>query len=637
VPGGRLRAVCAKVFGGEKGTQLFCRNGPKDASHKRAASPFSPPSRERLRFSEHVMRGGRAWRVLAFVPPVVLALCVLAQTRLFRQSKSITCDETLYVSCAVQTVHDGWLDPRLSQSGVGPLPIVLCCVPAAAMAGRAERPHEWKGLASDPPIVDRARLLNAALVGVPLVLTVYVWLLVRRGTWAATVGAGLVAFSPSLLAHFSLATTDAAFALFALLAIAVLAWRLRRPSRLRFLGLAAAIGVALSAKYSSVFLFPVAFLLLAAESFRGSSWGFWKRALAAVASAGWKTALLGVLAFFVLWGVHGFSFTGPLKTVSLEETPSSSPWIKLIGDGPRARWIMDVAHTRLKRPAPVAAAVSRYLHERDGHAAFLLGMRSERGWRYYFPCAWFFKSTPAELLLTLAIPVLLLFAWRWSPERPGQPDHSREAWVVSIGVFWVMVCCAHVNIGHRYLLVLYPLTILLALDLTWRLAAKRRGALVAVGSGLLAIQALGAVAIAPHYLAYFTPLVGGPEEGLHYLGDSNLDWGQDLPGLQPELDRLGYRRALVDYFGTADLSAYGLKAEPLSPRGADRLDDYDALALSVTSLQGIYFGGRDPFAPFRAMEPVGRSGYSILIYDLRDPSSKARLRAALRERFPQQP
>ena len=581
------------------------------------------------------MNAGRTRRILAFLPPVILALCVLFQARLFGRSKSITCDETLYVSCAVQTVHDGWLDVRLSQSGVGALPIMLCCVPAAAMAERAERPYEWKGLVTDPPIVDRARMLCAALIGVPVMLTVYVWLLVRSGTWAATLGGGLVAFSPSLLAHFSLATTDAAFALFALLAIAVLAWRLRKPSRLRFLCLATAIGVAISAKYSSVFLLPVAFLLLAGESFRGSSSGFWKRALGAVLSAGWKTALLGGIAFFVVWGVHCFSFTGPLKTVSVDETPESSPWIKLIGDGPRARRIMDVAHTRLKRPAPVAAAISRYLHERDGHAAFLMGMRSQRGWRYYFPCAWFFKSTPAELFLTLALPVLLLIQWRLSRERPLRPDHSRDAWIVSIVVFWGMVCCAHVNIGHRYLLVLYPLTILLAIDLTWRLAGDHRRVWVTIGSGLLAIQVFSAVQIAPHYLAYFTPLVGGPRQGLHYLGDSNLDWGQDLPGLQPELDRLGYRRSLVHYFGTAEPSAYGVKAEPLSRRHAERLDDYDALALSVTSLQGVYFGGQDPFAEFRAVKPVGRSGYSILIYDLQDPRIKARLRAALRDSFPE--
>jgi hypothetical protein len=173
------------------------------------------------------------------------------------------------------------------------------------------------------------------------------------------------------------------------------------------------------------------------------------------------------------------------------------------------------------------------------------------------------------------------------------------------------------------------LTFLGAIDLTSLLLAKRRRVWGPIGIGLLAIQAFSAVQIAPHYLAYFTPLAGGPTQGLHYLGDSNLAWGQDLPGLQPELGRLGYRRALLHYFGSAETSAYGVKAESLSRRHSEMLEGYDALALSVTSLQGVYLFGQDPFAEFRAVKPVGRSGYSIFIYDLRDPLNKARLRAAL--------
>jgi len=34
--------------------------------------------------------------------------------------------------------------------------------------------------------------------------------------------------------------------------------------------------------------------------------------------------------------------------------------------------------------------------------------------------------------------------------------------------------------------------------------------------------------VAPHYLAYFNELAGGPANGFKELADSNLDWGQDL-------------------------------------------------------------------------------------------------------------
>ena len=39
---------------------------------------------------------------------------------------------------------------------------------------------------------------------------------------------------------------------------------------------------------------------------------------------------------------------------------------------------------------------------------------------------------------------------------------------------------------------------------------------------------ISSVRTAPHQLAYFNEIVGGPDRGYYYLSDSNLDWGQDL-------------------------------------------------------------------------------------------------------------
>ena len=33
--------------------------------------------------------------------------------------------------------------------------------------------------------------------------------------------------------------------------------------------------------------------------------------------------------------------------------------------------------------------------------------------------------------------------------------------------------------------------------------------------------------VAPHYIAYFNELAGGPAGGRNHLADSSLDWGQD--------------------------------------------------------------------------------------------------------------
>src|SRR5439155_1205849 len=37
------------------------------------------------------------------------------------------------------------------------------------------------------------------------------------------------------------------------------------------------------------------------------------------------------------------------------------------------------------------------------------------------------------------------------------------------------------------------------------------------------------LSIYPHFIPFFNRAVGGPDAGAFLLGDSNLDWGQDLP------------------------------------------------------------------------------------------------------------
>ncbi|MBP85450.1 MAG: hypothetical protein CMJ64_01845 [Planctomycetaceae bacterium] len=72
-----------------------------------------------------------AQQAVRYGMPILLAVALLCHTTLARRSTSITFDETFYLSCALQTVHDGWLDKRLSENGVGALPVTIWGIPAA--------------------------------------------------------------------------------------------------------------------------------------------------------------------------------------------------------------------------------------------------------------------------------------------------------------------------------------------------------------------------------------------------------------------------------------------------------------------------------------------------------------------------
>lgn len=572
-----------------------------------------------------------------FVILTLLCSVLLGEAAWFRRTKSITFDETFYLSCGLQTVHNRWIDPRIAGEGVGPLPVLLNYVPPLLFQRRQERPEPWTGQPGDRQLIDGPRFINSVLAGAVLVMIVFVWLDRRAGLAAATCGSGFVALSPSIVGHASLATTDVSFAVFALAALAALAWFLKAPGKFRLMVLTIGTGAALTAKYSAVFLLPTIGLMLFLSRFRSrlqdlspsvtaeqrQSWS--SRAGAAFWSAGWSSlrtyALFLALLAPICWGFHLFSFTGPLKNVPLEETPDSSPWVRLLGRGPLATRFMDVAHRHLKRPAPIAGITFQYLHNEAGHPAYLMGERSPAGWWYYFPCAFAFKSTPAELMLTAGLLGVIVLSGR----KLAEWNLDLQVLLVGATVFGLLLLTSRIAIGHRYLILLYPLMAIVAFDRLFQWPRRRLALGVAVL--LLIGQTVSNAAISPHFLAYFNRASGGPEHGHELLVDANIDWGQDLPALRQALAERKDRAVAISYFGTADLASYGIAAEPVASLSRDP-DDYTALAVSVTHLQGVYVAGDDPFRGIRRFTPAASAGYSILLFDLNTPEKRAAFRRA---------
>ena len=82
-----------------------------------------------------------------------------------------------------------------------------------------------------------------------------------------------------------------------------------------------------------------------------------------------------------------------------------------------------------------------------------------------------------------------------------------------------------------------------------------RAGMTAVAAAVALFAIVSAIRIHPYQLAYFNSFVGGPAAGPQLLDDSNIDWGQDLPGLAEwQAEHSGQSLAL-DYFGTDDPAA----------------------------------------------------------------------------------
>jgi hypothetical protein len=269
------------------------------------------------------------------------------------------------------------------------------------------------------------------------------------------------------------------------------------------------------------------------------------------------------------------------------------------------RWFHLPAHAFLAGLGKVAE------HNQGGHASYLMGVRSDKGWWYYFPVVFAVKSTMAGLAAAL----LLLAAGLAALWRRSAPF----LWLgvlVPPAIYFVFSMTSAINIGMRHILPVYPFLYLAVAVLLTRANAARWARYAAVS--LAALQIAECASIFPDYLAFFNAISGGPGNGPHYLVDSNIDWGQDIKKLRNWLRAHGTDTARIWYFGNAQMYYYGIRADPfpdpLDEKGWNALDGY--AVSSVTVLQGVYVP-LNQVARLRLRDPIAKVGWSMYVYDFR--------------------
>src|SRR5271154_2685323 len=129
------------------------------------------------------------------------------------------------------------------------------------------------------------------------------------------------------------------------------------------------------------------------------------------------------------------------------------------------------------------------------------------------------------------------------------------------------------NIGIRHVLPLYPFIFVAmgwAATMAWERWRRGTGVVLLIVMSALAVESLGAF---PNFIPFFNAAAGGSTGGFHLLGDSNLDWGQDLPLLSDWQHAHPRTPLYLSYFGLADPSYYGIRytnlpgGYPYGPRG----------------------------------------------------------------------
>ncbi|MBW1810871.1 MAG: glycosyltransferase family 39 protein [Deltaproteobacteria bacterium] len=484
----------------------------------------------------------------------------------------------------------------------------------------------YKNQVSSSAIVFWPRFM-VMLLTLGLGLLIYLWSRERFGRWGGLFSTTLFSLEPNMLAHGRLVTNDLAIA-FAYFGAAYLFGRyLVRPGWKTLL--AAAIGFALAqlTKYPAVLLVP-AFLIVS-----GCVW--WTRSKPKEKNPEkrrgprrfWVAAgtYVGVTIILIL-AAYRFEFRSLSEDRQIQTARTAQVIQKKISSVAQSLGTTHENITAFRIPAynylkgltlqVFHSAMQSKWHDSEFYQ-YALGRYSRNGWWWYFPVAFLLKTPLALLFLFLLAAVLGVISWRIRRYEGDDSVLKEDTLCLLIPPLLYFAVCltSTINIGHRYLLPIYPFLFVMAGKITtaWPLVKNRLMPLFFSVIGLILIVP-GSLHIHPHYLSYFNCLVG-PQNGWRYLSDSNVDWGQDLLLLKEFLDRKSPPVVYMDVFGSVRPEDLGINYLPV-PEDQPSSDEHFMVVVSVNRLlcknvrkpSGLY-----PWLLDR--EPTRKIGYSIFIYE----------------------
>lgn len=541
---------------------------------------------------------------LTAVAGVLLLMVFVGQGLMFNRANSQTFDEAIHLvqGYSILTTHDFRLFPQHA-----PLMAELSAIPVYLWYRLPFNPDPkfWNGpdryfygetfFGAQLPVdflyhssVPADRLLSLArmpnlLLGTILVALVGVWSYRLWGAGAAIIGMWLAALDPNLVANSSLVTSDLGPALFSFLTMYLLWEYTASASGWLLVATGISLGLALVSKFSTLLLLGILAVVVAGDSLplpgskrTDQAKGFAAKLLEGTAAA----ILISIVATMVIPLVY-FGFHQGFST-----------WIAGFQEVVRL-------NNKLRWPA------------------FFLGKYSDQGWWSYFLVAFLIKTPIGTLLLIFA--ALILY-------RAGVPLTRKEAILLLVPVvaFLAAASLGKRDMGLRYILPVYPFLLVSASRFA-TVSFRRAWLTPAICALSLLLTTVSSLRVAPHQLAYFNELVGGPDNGYRYLSDSNIDWGQDLKGLKAYMEREGLSRIYLSYFGSAPPSYYGITYQYVPSSWAMECCTNDGpppgsreiLAVSVVNLQETLWARRyNFFGWLYDRKPIAKIGYSIYVYDI---------------------
>lgn len=482
------------------------------------------------------------------------------------------------------------------------------------------------------------------LIGILLGFYIFRFTQELWGNLTAIIALTFYSFSPTVLAHTRLVTTDVAAAAAFFISFYYLCHWLKAPTKRNMWVFGIIFGLALLTKFSTFLLLPTfGLIVLIYATLQNKKW-FWIKKYV----GGFIFSL--IIAYSVVGAVYAYHIWNYLPEKQQVDTAFI---LSTFGFKPMVDFNVWLSGT------PYLRAWGEYLlgllmviqRSSGGNTTYYLGEVSAEGARSYFPVVYLIKE-PLAYILMIFWGIFLALKHCVHHCRQRSVKHcwrnfidliknnpSEVGMILVIIVYWTFSIRSRLNIGVRHILPTIPFIYALAarqianwingrtteripnytgfwqlLVLYWK--KIKRGLAIIV---LFVWAILSVIFIYPSFLAYFNETVGGPNNGYKFVVDSNFDWGQDILRLADFIEKNGIKEIKMDYFSGTPAEYY-IKTAKIESYNRE-VPQKGWLAVSATIYMGACKSDKIPcsfneraYTWLDSYKPVAKIGYSIFVY-----------------------
>jgi 4-amino-4-deoxy-L-arabinose transferase-like glycosyltransferase len=410
-------------------------------------------------------------------------------------------------------------------------------------------------------------------------------------TSAGLIALTLFVFDPTILANAPFVATDTGAACGFFATIYTFYRFIKRMTWQRAIVCGVVLGLALTAKHSTLALLPMLVLLALGELIAQ-----WRQARQFPRHETTRIALgfaaIAAVALFTLWGVYSFHYAmHPSGTIL-------PPLAGQMSDVP------PITRTLVNLCARFHILPESYLYglvdvQRVGlfTPTYFFGKVYAHGLWYYFPVLLTLKFT----VCTLVLLALTIYA-----AASGKLKRPRELFFLALPavLYLAAAMAAPLDSGVRHVLPIFPFAIALAAAgaaalLQQGVSQRRAWALLIVP--LLVWHIADSLRTFPNYIPYANTLWGGSANTSHFFSDSATDWAQQLVQVKQWTDQHHIQQCSFAYFAAPFLlpSDYGIPCQPLPTLDSMEEEDiavppivHGPILVSLGDLNGFEFGTR---------------------------------------------